>query len=166
MADLFTKEEKDGLAPSKEERDQIFRYATELDLLRKGVEFVHAKVIRLDGEKKFFFDVFFNPSMGYGALGDECLLSIDIRIEDDGVFGVLTLYDPLTEHKDKGTDYHVIASSHGKIPYNEFISVVENAQSIALLISRKNRANWHKLFVFQEIKKTLKYDENVVPKIK
>lgn len=159
-------DEKDPILLSQEEKDQIFKYANELGLLQRSITFVHVSVIRTDDVKRFFFEVFFNPSENDTVLGRECVLSIDIRIEKKGVFGSFTLWDPRAKHKDVNISAHVIAFSpnviNGKVPYRNFVSMVKNAQTIAL-ISGEKRAYWYKIPAFQDIK--LEYDANIMPEI-
>ena len=152
--------EEDSILLSQEEKDQIFKYANELGLLQRNITFVHVSVIRIDDIKRFFFEVFFNPSENDTMLARECVLGIHIESEKKGVFGSFTLWDPCAKHKDANTNAHVIAYSNGKVPYRDFVSMVENARKIALISSEK-RAYWYKIPAFQNIR--LRYNVNIMP---
>ena len=154
--------EEDPILLSQEEKDQIFEYANKLGLLQRNITFVHVSVIRINDIRRFFFEVFFNPSENDTVLARECVLSIHLEIEKEGVFGSFSLWDPCAKHKDANINAHTIAYSNGKVPYCDFVGMIKNARTIAL-ISAEKRANWHMIPVFQNITKTLKFDVNVIP---
>jgi len=164
MAELFIKADEKEQAPSEEERKRIFRYATELNLLRRDIEFVHAKIVKVSNKKRFVFEVFFDKIYTTEAHGEQCILSVSIDVAENETYGSFTLWDPLAEHKDKDVIDRVIASSEGKIFYDELVALIKHVQDIAFL-HKDIRAVWYTKKVFKDIE-GIKHDENVVSKIK